>query len=185
MFYLILGLALFAGVHLFPTFVSLRQTLIGRLGENGYKGLFTVVAVAGLVFMVIGKGDADVQQIWSPPAWGRTATSVMMLFSLSLFAAANMPTNIKRFTRHPMLWGLTLWSVGHLLANGDLASIVLFGGLGVYALLGMASANMRGALKQTVKYPVTKDAMVAVAGVVAYALFLFLHPYLTGGVTLI
>lgn len=177
---LILGLVIFIGVHLLPSFVSVRLAIINRLGPGAYKGLFSLLSLLGLVLIVIGKYRADFQPLWQPPAWGREAALVLLLPALVLLAAANMPSNIKRFTRHPMLWGVTLWSAGHLLANGDRAALLLFGSLGLYALLDMLSANRRGAQKQAKTYPLAKDGTTLAAGLVAYAVLLWLHPYLFG-----
>ena len=180
MTFLITGLVLFCGIHLFATAVNLRQALLSRIGENGYKGLFSLISLVGIVFVVIGFQRIELSPVFNPPPWGRTATAIFMLPSLILFAAANMPGNFKRFTRHPMLWGLVLWAIGHLLANGDKASLVLFGGLAVYGLLAMLSANFRGATKQSDKFPFAKDMMIIVAGTVVYVVLVFVHPYLFG-----
>lgn len=177
---LVAGLVLFIGIHLVPSVPALRAGLVARFGENPYKGIYSVIALAGLVLIIIGKGAAEFEPLYAPPLWGRHVAMILMPVSLILFPAANMPTNIKRFTRHPMLWGLTLWSVAHLLANGDLASVLLFGGLGAFGLFAMWSANRRGAQKSTTVLPIAKDVMVVVAGLVAWAVLLFLHPYLFG-----
>ncbi len=177
---LVTGLVLFIGIHLVPSSPALRGGLVERLGEKRYKGIYAVTALLGLVLIIIGKGAADFEPLYAPPAWGRQAAMILMPASIVLFPAANMPTNIKRFTRHPMLWGLTLWSVAHLLANGDRASVLLFGTFGAFGLFAMWSANRRGAQKSDTVVPVAKDAMVLVAGLVAWALLLFLHPYLFG-----
>ena len=177
---LIIGLALFCGIHLLPTITQLRLSLITRLGENGYKGLFSLVALSGIVLMVMGFRQVEPVQVYESPIWARTTTAIFMLLSLILFAAANMPGNIKRFTRHPMLWGLVFWAVGHLLSNGDLASLILFGGFAAYGVLAMLSANLRGASKQTEKVPLTKDIMVITGGIVVFVVLVLLHPYLFG-----
>lgn len=180
MTYLIIGVVLFSGIHLFPTAAGLRRSLIARIGENPYKGLFSVIALTGIVLMVMGYSRAELTQVFSPPTWGRAANAILMLVSLILFAAANMPGNIKRITRHPMLWGLVLWAVGHLLSNGDQAALILFGGLGVFALLAMLSANLRGASRQTNKVSYAKDIMIVVAGTIVYVALVFAHPYFAG-----
>jgi uncharacterized membrane protein len=97
-----------------------------------------------------------------------------------LLAGAYVPTNIKRFTAHPMLWAVTVWAAAHLLANGDLASLVLFGGLGTFALVDMWSANVRGAEVVATRQPLFKDLATVIAGLVAYGVFLALHSYLFG-----
>lgn len=173
-----LGMVLFIGIHLLPTASGLRSGFVGRLGEDRYRGMFAAIAFAGLILIIVGKAYAPYVHLWVPPVWGRHAAHGLMLPALILLPAANMPTNIKRFTRHPMLWGVTLWALAHLLANGDLASLILFGGFGVYSLFDMWSANRRGATLSTEMLPMKKDVMVVVAGLVTYALFAFLHPYL-------
>ena len=175
--YLLAGLGLFTGIHLvFPALQPLRASMKNRLGDNGYKGLFSILALAGIVLMVVGYRQAEFSHVYTPPTWGRTLTGILMAFSLILFAAANMPGNIKRFTRHPMLWGLVLWSMGHLAVKGDVAAIILFGGLGAFALLAMMSANIRGAKKQSHTLPLRKDMMIIVAGLVVYVGIRFIHP---------
>ncbi len=104
-----------------------------------------------------------------------------MLFSFFFLVAADIKSNIKRYLRHPMLIGVALWSSAHLFANGDFASILLFGSFLAYSIFGMFSANRRGATKQVEKYPLSKDAIIVVFGLVAYVIFIkYLHPYLIG-----
>lgn len=179
---LAIGLIVFIGIHSLPMFPVLRQTLVARFQLKGYKLLFTAVAVLGLVLIIIGKAKANFVHVYMPPSWGRHPAMLLMLFAFILLPAAHMPGNIKRFTRHPMLWGVVLWSVAHLLANGDQASLLLFGGLGLYSLVDMVSANRRGARLQAERVPARKDAMVVMAGVLSYFIFLVLHPYLFGPV---
>lgn len=177
---LIIGLIVFIGAHSLPSFVGLRETLIRKLRFSGYRGLFSLVSLAGLVLIVIGKARADFVPLWDPPSWGRHAAMAFMLAAFILLPAAYMPTNIKRFTRHPMLWAVTLWASGHLLANGDMASVLLFGSFGVYSLLDMASANRRGAALQTQRVSPLKDGLVVLVGLFAYGILVSAHPYLFG-----
>lgn len=179
---LVIGLIVFIGIHSLPMFPALRQALLNRLELKGYKLLFSAIAALGLVLIIIGKAKADFVHVYVPPSWGRHPAMLLMLFAFILLPAAHMPGNIKRFTRHPMLWGVVLWSVAHLLTNGDQASLILFGSLGLYSLVDMVSANRRGAQLQTERLPLRKDAMVVVAGLVTYFIFLVLHPYLFGPV---
>lgn len=177
---LIAGLVLFIGIHVLPWFPSLRDAAVARLGRNGYRGLFSLVALTGLVLVVIGWGRAEYVGVYIPPAWGRHLTYPLLLAAFILLPAAHMKGNFKRYTRHPMLWGVVLWGLGHLAVRGDLKSLLLFGGLIAYSLLAMASANARGARKQEARYPIKRDLMVVAAGFVAYVAFVFLHPYLIG-----
>lgn len=180
MFYLATGLLLFAGIHLLPTATGLRQGLIGRIGENGYKGLFSLFALSGLILIVFGFSHTDKLPVYHPLPALRPVTIVLMAVSMILFASANMPTNLKRFIRHPMLWGLVCWALAHLLVNGNRADLLLFGGMCIYGLLGMLSANCRGAKLQQYKLPLRKDAMTIAAGLLACGLIIVLHPFLFG-----
>lgn len=179
---LVIGLIVFIGIHSITMSPALRQTLVNRLDLKGYKLLFSAAAALGLVLIIIGKAKAGFVHVYTPPSWGRHPAMLLMLFAFILLPAAHMPGNIKRFTRHPMLWGVVLWSVAHLLANGDKASLILFGSLGLYSLVDMVSANRRGASLQTQRLPLRKDMMVVGAGLVVYFIFLVLHPYLFGPV---
>ncbi len=178
--YLILGVLIFAGVHLLPTFVGLRAGIIRLIGEKLYQALVALASFGSIGLMVVGFKHSEMLDIYHPPKWGHLVTAVLMLISLTLFAASHMPTNIKHYTRHPMLWGLVLWGVAHLFANGDKSSIILFGGLAVYGLLGMASANLRGAKLQPQTLPWRAEVKPVLAGVVAYLVLVLLHPYLFG-----
>ncbi len=180
MLILILGILVFVGIHLLPTFSALRGRLLAQWGEKKYKGLFSVVSFIGLLLIIVGMVKAPFVHLWLPPFWGKYLALLLMPFSFMLFAAANMPSNIKRFTPHPMLWGVTLWAALHLSANGDVASLLLFGSLGAFALFDIVSANRRGATESTEALPLSKDAMVVGAGLLAYGVLLFLHPYLFG-----
>ncbi|MGI8740473.1 MAG: NnrU family protein [Gammaproteobacteria bacterium] len=180
MLLLTLGIIVFAGVHLVPGFPALRERLTGRFGEGGYMVPFSGVALVGLLLIIFGKSAADFVALWQPPGWGRAAALLITPLAFVLLAAAYLPTNIKRFTAHPMLWGVSAWAAAHLLANGDLASLVLFGGLGSFALIDMWLASKRGAKMSAMRQPVVKDLMTVIAGLVAYSLFLTLHPYLFG-----
>lgn len=177
---LVLGMLVFVGIHLLPTFASTRQNLIARFGAGAYKGGFTAISFIGLILLIIGKANADFVPLWTPATWGAYVALLLMPFSFILLTAANMPSNVKRLTAHPMLLGVVLWSAAHLASNGDLASLILFGGLGVFSLFDMWSANRRGAAPSKVAYPITRDIVVVAVGVLAYAAFLFLHPYLFG-----
>lgn len=124
---MILGLAIFFAIHLLPTFSTLRTLLFLKLGEKAYKGIYALIALAGLYLVVTGKGEAEYITVWEPATWSYLVTNISMMVALCCLVAMNMPSNLKRFTAHPMLWGITFWSCGHLFTNGDRASIILFG----------------------------------------------------------
>jgi len=168
-------------VHLVPSMVKIRQRIIASLGAKQYQRLYSITALTGLVLVIYGKSIAEYHPIWEPLVWSKSVVIVIMMLSFFLLAASDIKSNIKRFIRHPMLLGLMLWSGAHLFANGDLASILLFGSFFIFSLFGMASANKRGAKKQAQKYPLTKDIVTVFAGLIAYGIFIkYLHPYLIG-----
>lgn len=180
MYLLLLGLAVFIGIHLLPSFPGLRRGLIGRFGEKTYKGIFAVIAVIGIIIIIIGKSHAPFVVVWEPPYWGRDASYLIMLFAFILVTAAYLPTNIRRFTRHPMLWGVVLWSIAHLLSKGDLAAITIFIAIGIFALFDMVSSNLRGAKLSTEKLSINKDLTVVLIGVATYFVVLTIHPAWSG-----
>ncbi|MDP7153822.1 MAG: NnrU family protein, partial [Gammaproteobacteria bacterium] len=135
MWLLILGFVLFLGAHLAPGVLGLREQLVTRLGEGRFLGVYIGTSVTGMVGIIVGKALAPEIDIWEPPDWGARVSLPLVAVGFVLMAALLLPSNIRRFTRHPMLWGMTAWAAGHLLANGDLASIILFGGFGGFALL--------------------------------------------------
>ena len=177
---MVIGMLLFFGIHLLPGMVKLRRTLVDNLGEDPYKGFYSVIALIGFILIIYGKSVSPFRSLWHPPAWGSHVALVIMVFSFIFLAASNMKTNIRRFTRHPMLWGVTFWSIAHLLANGDQASLLLFGSFLTYSLFAMYSANKRGARKSKTRYPLSKDIATVVSGVAVYALFLYFHATLFG-----
>lgn len=181
MWLLVIGFLLFLGAHLSPGVLGLRAQLVGRLGEGRFLAAYIATSVTGMVCIIAGKIIAPVIDVWVPPAWGRFAAMIFVALGFVLLAGLLLPTNLRRFTRHPMLWGIVLWSVGHLLANGDLASMILFAGFGGYALISMWSLNRRGAEKSTREYTVLNDVIVLAVGLSAYAVLLWLHPHLFGG----
>ena len=137
---LILGLALWWGAHLFK-----RVAPAARAGMGGQgRAMVTALLLVSLVLMVIGYRGAD-GAFW----WGRSPALVginnlLMLVSVYLFAASGMKTAVARRLRHPMLTGTLLWSVAHLLVNGDAPSLVLFGGIGLWAVVEMVVLNRVG-----------------------------------------
>lgn len=177
---LILGMIIFMSVHLTPSIVKLRRKLVAWRGETVYKIGYSCLAMIGLILIIIGKGRADFVPVWNPPDWGYPITQIAMLFALIAFPAAYMPTNLRRFLRHPFLTGLALWALSHLLVNGDLASILLFGGFGAFALFDVWSANRRGAIKSYRSIPYYRDLLLVTAGLVLYGVMVILHPHLFG-----
>jgi uncharacterized membrane protein len=178
MWLLILGWVLFLGAHLSPGVLGLRGKLVASLGEQRFLGLYIATSVTGMICIIAGKFIAPFVNVWYPPIWGRHAALLLVAIGFVLLAALLLPTNIRRLVRNPMLWGITSWSTGHLLANGDMASMIFFGGFAAYALVSILSLNRRGAQKDTTKYSLWQDLRTITAAIGAYALLLWLHPLL-------
>lgn len=180
MSWLVTGMILLIGIHLVPSFPALRRRLVNMQGMTAYQAGFGLIALLGLVLIAMGFSGSQFTLLWQPPAWGRLVNLVLMVPALILLVAAYLPSNIKRYTRHPMLWGVVIWSIGHLLSNGDTASLILFGGLGLFALFDMLSANLRGARKQQQAVSAGHETLVVSGGIIAYLALLYLHPLLFG-----
>ncbi|MBN9669979.1 NnrU family protein [Roseibium aggregatum] len=186
---LIAGLVLFLGSHVLPMFPALRARITSKFGENGYKGVFTLVSVVGLILTVYGYGVARSEGpvlVYDPPFWLRHVTMLFMVPVFIFLVAAYVPCKIKTVLKHPMLIAVKLWAFSHLLANGDLASVLLFGGFFVWAVADRISVKRRGPgagqgpviAKQGRRY---SDAVVILAGLVIYGLFVWkLHLLLIG-----
>ena len=184
--YLILGLAIFLGVHSVemtsPTF---RSRAVAQLGEKPYKGIYSLLSLIGFVLLVWGYGVARQHPIlvYAPPVWMRHLTLLLMLPVFPLFLAAYLPGRIKAKLKHPMLVAVKNWAVAHLLANGMLADVLLFGGFLVWAVA------VRISLKRRVQKPMMSlpppsalnDVLAVALGLGLYALVLFwLHRVLIG-----
>jgi len=141
---LIIGLGLWCAAHLFPSVAAdHRSRLISRLGLGTYKLLFSLSILIAITLIVLGWRSMTPSQIYNPPVWGRHVTMLLVLLTFYLFAVARSKSNIKRILRHPQLSGLLLWSIGHLLANGDSRSLLLFPVMFIWALLEMYCINRR------------------------------------------
>ncbi len=180
MWLLILGFMLFLGAHLSPGVFGLRGSLVNTLGEKRFLGLYIATSVTGMVCIIVGKKIAPFVNVWLPPLWAPQVTLVFVAVGFVLFAAMLLPTNIRRLTRHPMLWGMTSWAAGHLPANGDVASMILFGGFGTYSLISIGSLTRRGAQKSATTYAWWQDTVALAAALGAFAIMLWAHPYLFG-----
>lgn len=178
MLILIVGLLVFLGMHTVPMRPGLRGRLVDRLGEGGYKGLFALTAAVGLALIVVGKASAAFVPLYPPMPGARHLALTLMPVALILVLAGSLPGNIKRFVPNPMLTGVKLWAVLHLLANGDLASVILFGSILAWAVLDVISLKRRGVAKPTVRVSPAWDAMAVVGGAVLYGLLVHYHAVL-------
>ena len=176
---LILGLVLFLGIHSVRIVAEgWRTRMRAKLGENGYKGLYSLVSIAGFALIIIGYGQAreHPMALWAPMLWARHLASLLTLVALVLLAAAYVPRNgIKARLHHPMILGVKTWALAHLLANHTLADLLLFGGFLIWAVLDYRAAKARDRVAGTV-YPPGTAAMTlltVIAGVVIWAAVAF------------
>ena len=177
---LLVGLALFLGIHLVPAVPSVRKAIVAQYGERRYKGIFALVSAIGLALIVVGYMVADERtRVFAPFSAARAIAPYAMTISFILFAAANMRGHLRQVVRHPMLLGLAIWATVHLLANGDRVGTVLFGAFLAFAAIDFLSATQRGAVKDFV--PTWKHDIIAVFGGSAVALLVMtLHRLLFG-----
>ncbi len=177
---LIGGLILFIGMHVVPSSVRLRSALAARLGDNGYKILFSLVSVTGLVLTGIGYGQAPHEQIFEPSLTARTFLPAAMATAFVLVAVANVPGRVRRLVRHPMLVGVLIWAALHLLANGDLASNVMFGAFALWAVFAILSEEYRAKRPGSGRGSWKFDLGGAVAGLLVFWLVFRFHANLFG-----
>jgi uncharacterized membrane protein len=184
---LILGLVVFLGAHSVRIVADgWRSTQIARRGLNAWKGLYSLLSLLGFALIIWGYALARAQPVplWTPPRWAPHLSSLLMLFAFILLVAAYVPRNgIKAWVRHPMLLGVISWAIAHLLANGTLADLLLFGSFGVWAVLDFVAARRRDQAAGDPNAPGTlAGALIALGvGVAAWALFAFwAHAWLFG-----
>jgi uncharacterized membrane protein len=182
---LILGLVVFLGDHIFVTRRDARAAAIARLGIKTYRAIFALAAIVGLALIVWGYGQYrahELIQVWSPPVFMRHITVGLMLLAVILFTAAFIPSHIKAKAKHPMLAGVKTWALAHLLSNGDLGSILLFGSFLAWGVYARVAAKRRGDVGTTVA-PAgwTNDIIALLVGIVIYlALGFAFHPIFIG-----
>ena len=170
---------IFLGVHSVRVFAEgWRTRTRPRLGENAYKGLFSVVSVAGFVLIIYGFGAARLEPtvLWTSPTWTRHLAALLTLPAFVLLVAAYVPGNaIKARLHHPMILGVKVWALAHLLANNTLADLLLFGGFLAWAVLAFIAARRRDRAGSVVYAPgrLGPTLMTVAVGLLAWAGFAF------------
>ena len=183
---LLLGLLLFFGAHAIRIVAApWRARQIARLGENRWKGLYSLVSLAGLALMVWGYGlTRAAPELWHHPVWTRHLAALLTLPAFVLLVATYVPgSRIKAWIGHPMLAGVKLWALAHLLANSRPGDLLLFGAFLVWAVIAFIAARRRDRAANT-RYPAGKtsgDVLVVAIGLSAWVLFaLYGHAWLVG-----
>ncbi len=179
---LIAGVVIWIAAHLVPTLArGLRQGLIDRLGPGPYRGIFSLIIVAAVVLIVVGWRSTPEHFLYVLPPWSRVTGFALLFVAFVLLGASHYKTAIKRVVRHPMLMGVFVWSLGHLLTNGTTRALVLFGGLGAWALVQIALINARdGAVEPAASPGFAAELKGVLISTAVFAVMLLLHPYFAG-----
>jgi uncharacterized membrane protein len=185
MLILITGIALFLGAHVFSTLRGARAAVIERFGAQTYKGVYSAVAGAGLLLIIWGFSRYRAEgliQIWYPPHWTRHLAMPLVWFAFVAIASRRAPASrIRGWLRHPTLVAIKSWALAHLLVNGDLGGMLLFGSFLAFGVYDRIAVKRRGDLGASRLDAFTKgDAIAVGAGTAVFALILFLHPWLFG-----
>ncbi|MFC4261014.1 NnrU family protein [Marinobacter lacisalsi] len=185
MLVLILGLIIFLGVHsLSIVNEPFRNRLLKSMGEGPFKGAFSIASAVGLVLIVVGYGMArtDPTLLYAPPTWLRHVALLLLVPVFPLLVATYFPGRISRTLKHPTLVAVKLWAVAHLLANGMLHDVVLFGAFLAWAVIDRISLKRReGHPVPALPAKPANDAIAVIVGLVIYVLFvMWIHQWLIG-----
>lgn len=177
---LALGLALFVGAHLLPSLPGVRPAVVGRIGEGAFKGLVSLLSLVGLALIVGGWGAAPTTAVHAPPSWTRHLAWTVVPLAFVMLASSSIPSRIGWFLGHPMSLSVVVWATIHVLANHELRSVVLFGTLGAWGLVGWLLAARRQGFRPK-RYPTRpRDALVVGLGLTVAGAMLASHGWLFG-----
>ena len=181
---LVVGLVAFLGIHSVRVLApGYRDTMISRLGVGPWKGIYSLVSLSGLLAIIWGYGSARTQYVhlYSLPDWSVYLTMILMLISLVLAVSADLPVGrIKQAVKHPLLIGAKIWAIAHLLVNGDLASLVLFGSLFIWALFILINASRRDVPDPVAQSSKGDFAAIGIGLALWLAIIFWLHSWLIG-----
>jgi uncharacterized membrane protein len=176
---LVLGIVLWIVPHLFKRLApDARARLEARLGAGPSRGLFAVVIGLGLLLMIMGFRSAPYVAVYTPPAWTVHLNNLMMLIAVFLLGAANAPSRVKLYLRNPMLTGVLVWAVAHILVNGDLAGLVLFGSMGAWAIVSMVAIDTSAPKAPVAPVSAMADIRLALISIVVFAVIAGVHAWL-------
>lgn len=182
MFWLFLGVLIWTLAHLFPCLMAdKRNELNSSLGKK-YQGGFALLIVFSLILIVIGWRSTPVEILYNPPSIGRHLNMLFMLVAIILLGSSHGKSKIRQYVRHPMLLGVHIWALGHLLANGETRSVVLFGGMLIWTILSFIFINKRDGewVKPTETGGMAGEIKLVGISIVVYLVLMMAHPYFAG-----
>lgn len=174
MIWLVVGVLLWSGAHLFKRLAPKQRRGMG----DAAKGMVAGASLLAIVLMVVGYRMADPAVLWVAPTWAWHLNNLAMVVAVVLFAASTVPNRIKARMRHPMLTAAVIWAAAHLLVNGDVPSLVLFGGLGLWAVVAMLLINRAEPRWTPPKADARGDLRALAIAVVMFAVFAGVHIFL-------
>jgi len=177
---LIAGLALWIIAHFFKRLApEMRKGMDAKMGAGPARGIMSLLILGSIALMVIGYRAAPTEFVYALPSWTRHLNNTLMSFAIIMMGMGSSKGRARTWLRHPMLWGVVLWAVAHLLVNGDVASIVLFGGMAIWALASMLLINAQdGAWDKPEAGPAVGDIKLLIISAVVFAVIAGLHIWL-------
>jgi uncharacterized membrane protein len=176
MILLILGLVLWYATHLFKILApEPRAAAAARMGEGPWKGLIAVLTLLAVALMVLGYQSAGYVPVWTSPVWLWHVNNLLMVLAVFVFIAGSFASPVRRRIRHPQLTGVKIWAVAHLLVNGDVASIVLFGGLLAWAVIAVIGINRRDGPRGPLPEATSKGLAIHIGVGVVFLVVGWLH----------
>ncbi len=175
---IISGLLVFFAIHLLPL-TPANAAVKEKLSENSYKGIFSLISLAGFALIIYGSMHTESIYIWTPPFWGGLVTFGLMPFAFILVVASLLSSNISRIVPHPMLSGVLVWSLAHLIASGSLSAMVIFISFGLYALVNMRFTK-KAPKADAPRYSRWRDSLVILIGLAAYIIIVKYHAHVSG-----
>lgn len=174
---LVLGLVIWTAAHLFKALApEARSDITARLGPGPSRGLFTAAIVVGLLLIILGYRAAPFVEVWTPPAWTVHLNNLMMLMAVGVFGMSMSKGRSRSWLRHPQLTAVLIWATAHLLVNGDVASMILFGGMAAWAIVDMALISARdGAWVRPAPGLAAGDVRLVLITIVLFAIITAIH----------
>lgn len=179
---LLAGIVLFAGVHLIPSLApALKSRWLGRLGEGGYKGTFSLLLLAAFALMILGWRSTPPAYLYLPPPAARHPAMALLVIAFGMMVVSSRNSRLRLLVRHPQLTGVALWGCAHLLLNGDSRSLLLFGGMSLWAIVEIVAINRReGDWIKAEAPPWSAEIITGVITAIVVVAIVLIHPWLAG-----